>query len=159
MSGSAAMLAVSSPAVPGSPAKPITAAYAIPDALQQFLGKLEAWAAENQRKALWDRFKFWSFKAIAILAACGSFAMALVNQRLGPAIAVLSGISAICVVLDGILRPGKYRNAHLRAAEGLLDLKEILQRRWQIVSLEGYTSSTLAEILEDGWKELKKIVV
>lgn len=155
-----ASLVPSSPAVvPAVKKGPGTSAYAVPSALQQFFNKLEGWAIENERKALQDRCKFWSLKALAILTASGSGVIALMNKEPGLSLAVPNGITFICIILDGIMRPGKYRNTHLRIAASLWELKGSIERRWQKADFQGNASSTtLAEILEDGWKELKEII-
>ncbi|HEY6253949.1 MAG TPA: hypothetical protein VI685_28675 [Candidatus Angelobacter sp.] len=50
------------------------------------------------------------------------------------------------------------RGVDLRASEDLYSLKSDLERRWQIASSEGLTSSTmLYQILEYGWKEWRRI--
>jgi hypothetical protein len=49
-------------------------------------------------------------------------------------------------------------NANLRASERLHNLKADLENRWQIANSEGLTSSTmLYQVLEYGWKELRRI--
>lgn len=132
-------------------------AYPVPGALQQFLQKAEGWALENRRKAMREGLKFWSLKAAAILAA-GSAAVMAAMHGTGLLLAILNGILVICVVLDGILRPGKNRDVHLRACEGFQNLKDDVEDKWLRASYERCTSSsTLAQILEDGWKARKKI--
>ena len=49
-------------------------------------------------------------------------------------------------------------HANLRASERLYSLKADLENRWLIASSEGLTSSTmLYQVLEYGWKELRRI--
>ena len=49
-------------------------------------------------------------------------------------------------------------NANLRASERLHSLKTDLENRWRTASSEGLTSSTmLYQVLEYGWKELRRI--
>lgn len=157
MSTPAVSLATSAPAITILPKPLIRAPYAVPDALQQFLDRIEVLAVENERQAMWDGWKLWSFKAPAILAAACSGAIAFLN---GPAvwIVILTGILGCCVVLDGMLHPGERRDVHRRAGEGLRNLERDLASRWRIASFAGLTSSTtLAQILEDGWREWKRI--
>lgn len=158
MSASATSLAPTQPAIPTSPAASTPTAYPIPGALQEFLQKLETSLLENKRKAIWDGLKFWSLKAPAILAAGGSGITAFVNSEIGLSVAILNGILGICVVLDGMLHPGEHRNVHLRASEAMRNLKDDIESKWQLACCEGHTSTAmLAEILQAGWKERRKI--
>jgi hypothetical protein len=132
-------------------------AYSIPGALQQFLEKVEGCAVENRRKFMRESLKFWSLKASAILAVAGSGVMAMVTGA-GLPVTILTVVACICFVFDLVFQPGEHRKFYLRASQGLRRLKQDVESRWQIASFERRTSSTtLAEILEDGWKAKMKI--
>ena|SRR5579863_2689669 len=71
-------------------------------------------------------------------------------------------VATICAIPDAlqqlIQRIEERRNAHLRASESLRNLKNEIEKRWQIASSEGHTSSAmLAQVLETGWKQWKEI--
>lgn len=128
----------------------------MPAVLQQLLTKVEARRCEIRRQAFWEGVKFWSLKAPAVIIAAGSGVIAVFSNQSGLPAALVSGLFGICVALDGMIHPGEHRNAYLRAANALCNLKDSIDFWWTELKQHGVDDAA-AQILAKAEKQWKKI--
>src|SRR5262249_28709016 len=134
----------------------IPAMNPMPAVVQQLLARVEARRCEVSRQAFWENVKFWSLKAPGMIPGCGAAVIAAMSREFGLPVVILSGLLAICVALDVTLHPGKHRNAHLRAADGLRSLRNSIDLWW--IQLNHYSSDDgAAQILARAEKQWEKI--
>ena len=102
---------------------------AMPEELLEQLRIAQQWAKANRRQSLIEQFLFWSLKIPVIAATAGSAIFAKYGYDVIGA--VLGGISAACVLIDGFARPGALRNFHHKAYFELNTMVGSVYAKWQ----------------------------
>jgi hypothetical protein len=79
---------------------------------------------------------FWLLKAPAIvLSAVSGLSAAFVEAK--PLVVIVSMLAGVCVLIDGVARPGRMRNIHWRAFHDLRLLENELDAQWKTGILDG----------------------
>lgn len=114
--------------------------------LQGQIDSINRWADNNRREAKWESFWFWALKVPVIVATAG---YGLIPN--GWVLALAGAVSAACVLIDGLYRPGNLRNFHHRAYFELRMLANDLSDQWKAALLkpDDYLDSVAARLIED----------
>lgn len=122
--------------------------------LQGQIDSINLWADNNRREAKWESFWFWALKVPVIVATAG---YGLIPA--GWELALAGAVSATCVLIDGLYRPGNLRNFHHRAYFELRMLADDLSDQWKASLLKsgGDLDSVAAHLIEDARKHKAKI--
>jgi hypothetical protein len=122
--------------------------------LQWQIDSINLWAESNRREASQESFWFWALKVPVIVATAG---YGLIPN--GWMLALAGAVSAACVLIDGLYRPGSLRNFHHRAYFELRMLANDLSDQWKVALLktDGDIGSVAARLLEDARKRKAKI--
>lgn len=119
--------------------------------LQEQIDSISLWADLNHREAKWETFWFWGLKVPVIVSSAG-YGL-LFNLSQGWPLAFAGAVSATCVLIDGIYRPGNLRNFHHRAYFELSMLADDLTDQWKAALLKSDDlNSVAARLIEDARK-------
>jgi hypothetical protein len=130
----------------------------MPKELTDRIDQIEDWVKANEKEVKRDRLKFWGLKLPAILSSSASAAIPFFESNWGAVIAIAGTISIICVLLDGLTRPGKLLNVHLRAVHELRKLENDIKDEWEKGYLKGEDHNLLtAKIIESVQTERNKV--
>jgi hypothetical protein len=112
--------------------KPSLTAVPLPEGLEAELRQLEEWALSNESAAKSDARKLWSLKGLAIVLTIVS---AVVSYwKLSDLGALFASLAGALVVLDGLIQPGRMRNAHYQAFFDARELGRDVLRKWKAES-------------------------
>ncbi|WP_332776484.1 hypothetical protein [Polaromonas sp.] len=125
--------------------------------LQEQIDSINLWANKNRREAKWESFWFWVLKVPVIVASAGYGLM--LNLNLNWELALAGAVSAACVLIDGLYRPGNLRNFHHRAYFELRMLADDLSDQWKaaLLKFDGDINSVAAFLIEDARKRKAQI--
>lgn len=142
-------------ASPISAATPKEAGNLAHELLQGQINSINLWADNNRREAKWESFWFWALKVPVIVASAG---YGLIPKD-GLELALAGAVSAACVLIDGLYRPGSLRNFHHRAYFELRMLANDLSDQWKAALLksDGDLNGVAAGLIEDARKRKAKI--
>jgi hypothetical protein len=129
----------------------------IPRELAEQIDGINQWAKANRREARWESVWFWALKVPVIVATAGYGLLAKNVSAEG--IAWVGAISAGCVLVDGLLRPGILRNFHHRAYFELRTLADDLFDQWDAAALLGDERHNViaSRLIEDARKRKAKV--
>lgn len=113
---------------------PIEAGQLAHELLKEQIDSINLWAKNNRSEAKWESFWFWALKVPVIVASAGYGLMLKLN--LGSELALAGAVSAACVLIDGLYRPGNLRNFHHRAYFELRMLADDLSDQWNTALLK-----------------------
>src|SRR5664280_1059969 len=124
----------------------------MPPQLRDKLISIQEWAKKNQQESQFETFLFWCLKVPVIVASAGAAVFVKFNFDL--LVIVLGAVSAACVLIDGLARPGALRNYHHKAYFELTTLVDDIYTKWQRGTLDPHNNnnnsrSALAEKLFD----------
>ncbi len=138
-------------------ATPMEAGKLAHELLKEQINSINLWAENNRREAKWESFWFWALKMPVIVASAGYGLM--LNLNLDWELALAGAVSAACVLIDGLYRPGNLRNFHHRAYFELRMLADDLSDQWKAALLKSDSdiNSVAARLIEDALKRKAKI--
>lgn len=124
----------------------------MPPQLRDKLISIQEWAKKNQQESQFETFLFWCLKVPVIVASAGAAVFVKFNFDL--LVIVLGAVSAACVLIDGLARPGALRNYHHKAYFELTTLVDDIYTKSQRGTLDPHNNnnnnrSALAEKLFD----------
>ncbi|MEQ1864853.1 MAG: hypothetical protein ABL996_09390 [Micropepsaceae bacterium] len=125
--------------------------------LQEQITSINAWAESNRREARWETLLFWALKAPVIGVSAG---YALMHQlHWDWQLTVAGAISALCVLIDGLYRPGHLRNFHHRAFFQLRMLATDLSDQWKsaLLTANGDLDGTAARLIDEARRRKAEI--
>lgn len=136
---------------------PMEAGKLAHELLKEQINSINLWANNNRHEAKWDSFWFWALKVPVIVASAGYGLM--LNLNLGWELALAGAVSAACVLIDGLYRPGNLRNFHHRAYFELRMLANDLSDQWKVLLLKSDSNinSEAARLIEDARQRKAKI--
>lgn len=102
--------------------------------LQREIDAITNWANDIRKSARRELLWFWALKAPALLIPA-SYAF-IPEMQLSSFLTIAGPISALCLVVDGMFRPGNLHNVHRRAHFRLRALANELAGRWADALLE-----------------------
>lgn len=125
--------------------------------LQGQIDSINLWAENNRSEAKWESFWFWALKLPVIVATAGYGVM--LNLGWDWELALVGAVSAACVLIDGLYRPGNLRKFHHRAYFELRMLANDLADQWKAALLKsnGDLNSVAARLIEYASKRQAKI--
>jgi hypothetical protein len=121
------------------------------------LENIEKWAQDNEREARQDRVNFWLLKAPAIiLSAVSGLGAAIGDAKV--LVIVVSTLAGVCVLIDGVVRPGRMRSVHWRAFSDLRLLQNRIESQWTSSILDGADpDKATSEVIKLADKEKERI--
>jgi hypothetical protein len=125
--------------------------------LQEQITSINTWAESNRREARWETLLFWALKAPVI---CVSAGYALMHQlHWDWQLTVAGAISALCVLIDGLYRPGHLRNFHHRAFFQLRMLATDLSDQWKsaLLTANGDLDGAAARLIDEARRRKSEI--
>lgn len=140
-----------------SPTAPVERDCRAHEILQEQIDSINLWAENNRREAKWELFWFWALKVPVIVASAGYGLMLKLN--LSWELALAGAVSAACVLIDGLYRPGSLRNFHHRAYFELRMLADDLSDQWKVLLLKSDSdiNGAVARLIEVARQRKAKI--
>lgn len=120
--------------------------------LQEQISSINTWAERNRREARRETYLFWALKAPVIVVSA-AFGLMLELQWDWP-LTLAGAVSAACVLIDGLYRPGHLRNFHHRAYFQLRMLANDLSDQWKaaLLTADGDLDRVAAGLIDNARK-------